>query len=113
MVKNTISIINKAELQDILRERSKIYFLPEERSLFSFDTERDQYLVLAEGWKGNKHTHSVITHLEIRDNKIWILQDNTQEGVATWLLDADFLCSQIVLGFKHPSLRPYTEFATA
>jgi XisI protein len=110
MVKNAI---DTSLLQETLRERSRIYFMEHERALFSFDTEQGQYLVLAEGWNDKKHLHSVIAHLEIREGKIWILQDNTQEGVATWLLDAGFAKDQIVLGFKHASLRPYTEFAAA
>ncbi len=105
-------LIDRQRMTEVLRERARIYFLPEERALFAFDLEQDQYVILAEGWKNLKHIHSVIAHIEIRDNKIWILRDNTQESVATWLIDAGFLPKQIVLGFKHASLRPYTEFAT-
>ena len=105
--------INRVKLEYILRERTKIYVLPEERAIFSFDTEQDQYVILAEGWKNLKHLHSVIGHVEIRDEKIWILRDNTQEGIATWLLEGGFDSNQIVLGFQHASLRPYTEFAAA
>jgi hypothetical protein len=103
--------INK--LTDTLQKRAKIYFLPEERGIFAFDREQNQFLIIAEGWKNFKHLHSVIAHLEIRDGKIWVLRDNTQEGVATWLLDAGFCPEQIVLGFQHASMRPYTEFAAA
>lgn len=40
-------------------------------------------------------------------------EDWTEEGVATHFLTAGIPKEQIVLGFKHPEIRPYTDFAVA
>lgn len=45
------------------------------------------------------------------DGKIWVQYDGTEEGVATELVDAGVPKVDIVLGFRHPSVRQYTEFA--
>jgi hypothetical protein len=54
-----------------------------------------------------------MAHLEIRDGKIWILTDNTEEGIATELADAGIAKDRIVLGFYPPALREMGEFAVA
>ncbi|MEW6127097.1 MAG: XisI protein [Acidobacteriota bacterium] len=78
-----------------------------------FDHERDQYLWLCYGWDNKRHEHGVIAHLEIVNGKIWIQENNTEEGIATDLEAAGIPKNQIVLGFRHPDLRPYTEYAVA
>jgi hypothetical protein len=51
--------------------------------------------------------------LEIRDGKIWILIDNTEEGIANELVDHGVPRNHIVLGFYSPQLRELGEFAVA
>lgn len=79
----------------------------------AFDRERNQYLLLYLGWNREHHEHGVIAHLEIIDGKIWIQEDNTEEGMATDLEAAGVPKDHIVLGFRHPDLRPYTDYAVA
>lgn len=78
-----------------------------------FDRERNQYALVTLGWEGAHHHYSVVAHLEIINDKIQIQEDNTEEGLATDLETAGVPKSQIILGFRHPSLRPYTEYAAA
>lgn len=78
-----------------------------------FDHERDQYALICLGWEGIYRTHSCIAHLEIVNGKIWIQEDNTEEGIATDIEAAGVPKNQIVLGFRHPDLRPYTEYSVA
>ena len=77
----------------------------------AFDDERHSYLILNIGWQGKKYIHSATLHVEIIDGKIWIQSDNTEEGIATDLLEAGVPKDDIVLGFRHPKLRKYTGFA--
>ena len=77
----------------------------------AFDDEHHSYLVLNIGWQGKKYIHSATLHLEIIGSKIWIQSDNTEEGIATDLLEAGVPKDDIVLGFRHPKIRKYTEFA--
>jgi hypothetical protein len=77
------------------------------------DREHDRYLLITQGWDGYRRIHGLLVHIDIVDGKLWIQQDNTEEGIATQLLEAGIPKESIVLAFKHPSVRPYTEFATA
>ena len=78
-----------------------------------FDHERDQYALICLGWEDIHRTHTCVLHLEILDGKIWIQQDETKDGIATDLEAAGIAKNEIVLGFRHPKLRPYTEYAVA
>ncbi|RKZ81502.1 MAG: XisI protein [Candidatus Parabeggiatoa sp. nov. 1] len=78
-----------------------------------FDESQKSYLLLKMGWQGNKYLHHAPIHIEIINNKIWIQNDDTEEGIATDLLEAGVPKEHIVLGFHYPSIRPYTEFAAA
>jgi hypothetical protein len=78
-----------------------------------FDESQHSYMLLNIGWYDDKYIHNAPIHLEIINDKIWIQNDDTEEGVATDLLDAGVDKKQIVLGFKPPNVRPYTEFAAA
>jgi hypothetical protein len=78
-----------------------------------FDDNQQRYVLLRVDWEKEKYIHYLVTHLEIIGGKIWILKDNTEEGVATDLLEAGVPKEHIVLGFKPPTVRPYTEFAAA
>lgn len=76
-----------------------------------FDEENDSYLLLFAGWKGNRRVHSLLIHIEITGGKIWIQEDNTEEGVAADLEKYGVDKQDIVLGFQPPDMRRYTEYA--
>jgi XisI protein len=79
-----------------------------------FDPESDQYLIISTGWSQEKHRiHGCLIHIEIMDNKVWIQRDGTENGIASELIEAGIPQDRIVLGFKHPEIRPYTGFAIA
>ena len=78
-----------------------------------FDDEQQRYLLLDVGWYENEYIHHAPIHIDIIDDKIWVQYDDTEEGVATALLEAGVPKSGIVLGFRPPKVRPYTEFAVS
>ena len=80
-----------------------------------FDESADAYLVVVEGWDDVLRLHGCVAHLEIRGDKIWILLDGTEYGLATELLAAGVPKDHIVLGFKSPRSRAQlqTGFAVA
>jgi hypothetical protein len=65
------------------------------------------------GWDKKRHEHSVVAQMEIINGKTWIQEDNTEEGIATDLEAAGVPKDHIVLGFRHPDLRQYTDYASA
>jgi XisI protein len=77
------------------------------------DREQDRYLLITVGWDNGQRVYSVLAHIDVRDDKIWIQQDNTEVGVATELAQAGIPKQHIVLGFRPPNVRQYTEYAVA
>ena len=77
------------------------------------DRKRDRYLLVDVGWKGYERVHDALVHIDVIDGKLWIQYDGTEEGVATQLVAAGVPHDRIVLGFKPPDVRKYTDFAAA
>jgi XisI protein len=78
-----------------------------------FDETTDAYLVVVEGWQDVRRLHGYMAHVEIRGDKIWVMQDGTEYGIAAELMDAGIPKDRIVLGFKPPQSRTRTQFAVA
>lgn len=78
-----------------------------------FDKERDRYLLLYVGWRDEERIHGCPIHIDIKDEKIWIQQDFTEEGLANQLVELGVPKTDIVLGFRAPYVRQFTEFAVA
>ncbi len=101
-------------IKSILQEHAKYRnTIPDGyHSQLLFDDERGGYLVLDIGWNDDNYLHATPIHINIIEGKIWIHYDETEEGVATDLLAAGVPNEDIVLGFRHPQVRQYTEFGT-
>jgi len=76
-----------------------------------YDTVNDHYQVLSMGWNKHQRIHGSLLHVDIRDNKIWIQYDGTEEGIANRLLELGVPAEDIVLGFHPPYQRQYTNFS--
>ena len=76
-----------------------------------FDCERNSYLVVHVGWENNERAYGTVIHVDIRDGKICIQRDLTEEGVASELVELGVPKTDIVLGFKSPFVREFTGFA--
>lgn len=79
----------------------------------SFDPDRDHYFWFHVGWSGKRRDFGVTVYLRLEQDKIWIEEDWTKQGIANDLLEAGVPPEDIVLGFQHPKKRPMTEFAWA
>ncbi|HIK50323.1 MAG TPA: XisI protein [Oscillatoriales cyanobacterium M59_W2019_021] len=103
-------------IQQILSDRQKRASIPPKAREYSvqtvFDTERDRYLLLYVGWVGYKHHFGCTLGLEIKDGKIWIQHDGTEEGIANRLVEMGVPKQDIVLAFHEPEVREYTDFGT-
>ena len=78
-----------------------------------FDEANDQYMLLYVGWDGNRRVHRPILHLRLSNGKIWIEEDDTEDGIATALVRAGVPYQDIVLAFHPPRLRHLSDFAPA
>lgn len=78
-----------------------------------FDESNDHYELMYSGWSNSYRIHGSVLHIDIRAGKVWIQFDGTHGGVAEELVSAGIPREQIVLAFKHPNIRPYTDYAVA
>jgi hypothetical protein len=86
-----------------------------------FDHANGHYLLLTMGWEPKYRIHSILVQVDIIGDKLWIQADHTETGFASELLAAQGLNlgqagvpkDKIVLGFKRPERRQFTEFAVA
>ena len=101
-------------LERILREHAAVpYSHGDIRSEVLIDREHGRYVLLDIGWNGVERVHGVLVHVDVLDGRFWIQCDGTEEGLATQLVDVGVPRDRIVLAFKHPSIRKYTDFAMA
>ncbi len=75
------------------------------------DEANDHYEVVYTGWDGWRRIHSTMLHVDIRDGKVWIQHDGTEDGIANEFMQAGIPPEHIVLAFHHPHERKYTQFA--
>jgi hypothetical protein len=103
-------------VRQVLDDYYRLYSQSENPNLETMilnDEIQDQYFLLRMGWDGDRRIHRTVIHLRLRDGKVWIEEDWTEQGVATDLLERGIAHEAIVLGFQPPHLREYTEFSVA
>lgn len=86
---------------------------PSYEVVLAFDDEHHHYLLRKLGWTKKNRIRQTVLHVAIRNNKIWIEEDWTEEGLATYFLEQNVPKEDIVLGFQSPIMRPLSEFAVA
>lgn len=75
------------------------------------DPLRDHYQLMSVGWNKQQRIHGCLLHIDIRNGKIWIQHDGTEEGIADRLVEMGVAKEDIVLGFQSPYKRQFTAFA--
>jgi hypothetical protein len=83
-----------------------------EESCLIFDDHHGHYLWMFLGWENKKHKNHTQVHIRIKNEKIYIEEDWTEEGIVTELLNLGVTKADIVLAFYPPEERKFTEFAT-
>jgi uncharacterized protein YPO0396 len=79
----------------------------------SLDTVRDHYQWLNVGWHGSDYIYDCYIHIDIKDGKVWIQRNWTEEKPAVELVKMGIPKEDIVLGLQPPSSRPYTDYGVA
>ena len=75
------------------------------------DKENNHYLLTEIGWDKGQRIYGVLIHIDIINDKIWIQQDGTEEGIAEELVNRGIAKKYIVLAYKSIQRRQITEFA--
>jgi hypothetical protein len=84
----------------------------DERSITLFDEVQNRYALIDLGWYEGKYGRKLVVLLELVNGKLWIHQDDTEDGIANEFVELGVPNTNIVLAFRPPELRPYTGFAT-
>ena len=77
------------------------------------DEVRDHYLWLDLGWEGSKRIYHPIMHFDIKDGRVWIQENMTDQDPAEDLTELGVERSDIVLGLQPPFKRPFTNYGVA
>jgi len=99
-------------IRDLIREYAK--FTPARGDVqieTIFDETNDHYELMYAGWNGPYRIHGSVLHVDIRDGKVLIQYDGTEDGVAEELVKAGIPRDRIVLAFKPPEVRKFTDYA--
>jgi hypothetical protein len=87
--------------------------VPGLETLCLFDDARDEYIIINLGWRERRRVQYITLLVRIRNEKIWIEEDGTEEGFANLLTTAGVPKDDIVLAFNPPELRHLSEYAAA
>jgi hypothetical protein len=104
----------RSKLSKILEEYVGLLNLePDIQVYVLVSQDRNHFMLMHEGWQGDQRLYGAIVHAEIRDGKIWIHFDGTEDGIAEELIVAGIPKDRILLAFHPPNVRLYTGFAVA
>ena len=62
-----------------------------------FDDQSGRYLLVTMGWQGQKRVNTIVLHLDIRDEKVWIQCNNTDQDIAQELVESGIAKQDIVV----------------
>ena len=86
---------------------------PESTIQLVIDENQDHYLLIETGWHLNRRIYGTLIHIDIINQKLWIQQDGTEEGIANELVNQGISPQQIVLAYKTLDRRKITDFAVS
>jgi XisI protein len=84
---------------------------PDSEVQFVFDTERHHYQLVRVGWRNDRRIYGCFLHLDIKDGKIWLQHNGTENEVTEDLINMRVPKQDIVIGFHSPYKRQFTEYA--
>jgi len=87
--------------------------LPKFEVALALDDEHSQYVLRRVGWSAQEHYNIYGLHVMLRNGKIWIEEDMTEDGIVNKLLARGVPREDIVLGFQPPFMRSQAEFSLA
>ena len=68
-----------------------------------FDENTDNYILSSLGWHRNRRRQQGYPlHIRIKDGKVWVEWDGTDQEIVQQLIDAGVSEKDIVLGFEEP-----------
>ncbi|TAE58689.1 MAG: XisI protein [Nostocales cyanobacterium] len=75
-----------------------------------FDKEQDHYQIVDLGWEKHRRIYNCVIHLDIKDGKIWIQRNQTDQQISDQLVEMGIPKEDIVLGLQPVYVREYTGY---
>ncbi|MDJ0676547.1 MAG: XisI protein [Calothrix sp. MO_167.B42] len=99
-------------IQQLLQEYAAISSQESDiETQFIFDTERHHYQLVNVGWKNERRIYGCFLHLDIKDGKVWVQHNGTENEVGEDLVNLGIPQQDIVIGFHSPFKRQFTDYA--
>ncbi len=76
-----------------------------------FDSVSHRYSLFNVGWIKENRVFGCVLHMEIKQDKVWIHWDGTEDGFITYLEEHNVPSSQIVQAWLPPEMRKHTAYA--
>ncbi|HLP87909.1 MAG TPA: XisI protein [Nostocaceae cyanobacterium] len=76
-----------------------------------FDPKHDHYQLIYVGWDKGKRVFGPVIHVDIKNEKIWLQWNGTEDDIADELVKLGVPKYDIVLGWHTPFMRQFTDFA--
>ncbi|MDZ7899655.1 MAG: XisI protein [Arcicella sp.] len=107
-----------AQYQKIIKKILGDYILTmqcnlEEEIYLVEDPNQLNYLIYHNAWKHDSRSYGCILHVRIKNQKVYVEYDGTDEGFADVFAESGIPRQDIVLAFHAPAKRLYTGFAVA
>ena len=77
------------------------------------NADQTDFLILSMGWKNKSFIYHVVYHIQIKGDKIWILQNNTDVDLGEIFEDEGVPRQNIVMGFLNEEQRMLSKYAIA
>jgi XisI protein len=77
------------------------------------DNTRDHYQLVHVGWQNERRVYGCVLHLDIKNGKIWLQHNGTENDIAAELVEMGIPKTDIVVGFHSPFKRQFTEYAVS
>ncbi|MDZ8035661.1 XisI protein [Nostoc sp. DedSLP04] len=106
-------ILYRELIQRLLRARANLRSGSDPiESQTIFDITKDHYQLVHVGWKDSStRIYGCVLHVDIKDEKIWVQHDGTEDALADQLVTEGVPKQDIVIAYHAPHVRQYTEFA--
>jgi hypothetical protein len=98
-------------IQKLLTEKAKRGSDEQVEAQTIFDQNQDHYQLIYIGWHNKRRVFGPVLHLDIKDGKIWIQWNGTEDDIAAELVALGVPRESIVLGFQPPFMRQFTDYA--
>ena len=76
-----------------------------------FDVNHDHYQLIYVGWQNDRRIYGLLFHLDIKNEKVWLQLNTTDDDISEDLIRRGIPKEDIVLGFQDPYMRQFTGFA--